>query len=82
MSDTLSTLAKEYEFVQNNLQSLQKNYANRFIAIKDGAVEASGDNKIAVVRDMLSEGFGLGTFLVHLIRLERDLVHRYRSRIK
>ncbi len=77
----MDKLSKEYDFYKKNKHILQKNYDNKYIALKNGKVITSGDSKPQVVDYMLKNNHRLGDFLVHLVSDTSDLIYRYHSRV-
>lgn len=78
MSDQLS---KEYNYYKSHKEELQKEYNNQYVALKDCKVVVSGSNKEQIVREMMSKGYKLGEFLVHLVSDDSEVVQRFYSRV-
>ena len=79
--DKLDKISKEYDFYMQNKDVLQKDYDNKYIALKDFKVITSSDSRLKVIEFMLEHDYKLGEFLVQLVSDTSDAVYRVYSRV-
>ncbi len=75
------SLQNELDYYLSNKEKILKEYKNCFVAIKENKIIGYGKNKVDTVNQMIKEGYSLGTFLVHFVSEEPELIQRFYSRI-
>jgi hypothetical protein len=74
-------LEKEYQFYKDNLPQLLKEYAGKYIVIKDQKVVGVYDSDQLAYEESVKK-YELGTFLIKLCMPEKDeIIQTFHSRV-
>lgn len=72
-------LEKEYNFYKKNEQEFLSKYINTYVLIKDDKFIKSFNSQEEALKFALSQ-FAVGTFLLHLVKPQEDVIS-YSSRV-
>jgi len=75
------TVRENYDWFNNNIRELCREYDNRYLAIKDKAVVGVYDDFFSGYNDMIARGEEEGTFMIHLCTEDKSkntmIVHNH-----